>query len=247
MVWGMSFPSRFGDYWPLGKNEGEGAERANNSWSHRLREHFVASTPEEQLRLYSHKDGSEAWNYPFHAMIKFQKEIGTKPSPDEPTLTPIEPHEPLQYFQTDKGYKNLGSMIALNAGLLAVDETLKGIIERLEPEVHQFFPVEIRMPRKRLYPKQYYILVIGRYLDSFSADDSNKDAVRQWEGYDLFTHEDTKKGVGGLAFRKSIFGEASIWRQKRFTSLLTCLSDELVSEVGKAGLRIPKHYQMKEV
>lgn len=248
MVWGMSFPSSFGDYWPRGKNEGEGTERAADGWEHRLREHFVNSTPEEQARLYplgGVSAASAAWSYPFYAMMKFQKEPGSKYTPDEPPLIPIEPHEPLQFFQMERGSKNLGSMIALNAGVFAVDETVKDIIERLEPGVHQFFPVEIRMPRGKIYPVQYFVLVIGQYLDSFDPESSDECS---WERTELgnVRYDDSKAGITGLAFKKSVFGNAHLWRERRINGALTSFSDQLIAEIQKRELRIPKHFQMSE-
>jgi hypothetical protein len=75
-------------------------------------------------------------------------------------------------------YKSLGSLIKLNDRILAVDEALKAIIERLESGVHQFFPIEIMMPSDKAPSVRYYVLVIGNYCDSFIPKAVRKDLGR---------------------------------------------------------------------
>lgn len=249
MVWGMSLPSSFGEYWPEGSFESDPQQPLSAGWSDRLREFYFAQPPEKQQELFDYRGDHDlaAHSYAGFVSSKFIMEQGVSRDVETPPVNAIKPHEPPKFFQTEKNQKRLASLIKLNNRIIAVDEALKSIIERLEPRVHQFFPIEIKMRRDQVYPTQFYTLVIGQYLNSFSPEDSNPDAVKQWKGYDLYTHDETKKGVSGLAFKKSIFGEWHAWREKRFTSLLTCFSDELISEINKAELRIPKHYRMKEV
>lgn len=96
--------------------------------------------------------------------------------------------------------------------------------------MHQFFPIEIKMPKGKIFPKAYFTLVIGQYFDSYAPDKS----------------DESKKNLAGRAFSKAAFGNAHLWRDRRFP-LLNCLSDELKSALDDAGLRLPKHYRMKEI
>ena len=248
MVWGMSLPSSFGQFWPEGGFEGEIDGGPNDGWSERLKAYFQEQTPEVQKELFDWDDqgsGNRAHFYPSYASRKLRSEMGTRENSYMPPFTPIKPHELPLSFDIVRGGKSLASLIALNFGILAVDEALKEIIERLEPGVHQFFPIEIRLRNGKLYPEKYYILVIGQYFDSFSPEGSDKfsfklDKVR-------FSYENNKAGISGLAFRKSVFGGAHLWRERRIIGLLTCFSDELQAEITKAGLHIPKHYRMREV
>jgi hypothetical protein len=252
MVWGMNLPSGLGDFSPSGDFEFDRKTR-NTGWFDRLRLFYLEQTPEEQRRLFDYGDkhvGHGAAGYWPYAVGKFITEPGTRESSDRPLTTPIEPHEAPISFDTDKSYKALGSLIEFTCRILAVDEALKAIIERLEPGVHQFFPIEIRMPRDNVYPAQYYTFVIGQYLDSFSPDDSDK-----WSWHDYPDHPDfyyyhyrkDKSGITGLALKKTLFQPAILWRERRFNGILICLSDELQAEIASAGLRIPRHYRMKEV
>lgn len=249
MVWGMSLPSSFGDFWPEGRFESDPQQPLSHGWRDRLIEYFLSQTPEVQNQLYDYRgdDGLAAHRYPSYVCSKFVMEQGVALNAETPPINSIKPHECPQYYQTQKNQKNLASLIELSDRIIAVDERLKSIIGKIEPGVHQFFPIEIRMRQGAVYPISYYILVIENYQDSFCPKESEAGAINKWEGYDLYTHHDTKKGVSGLAFDGSKFGGAHLWRERRFTSLLTCFSDELMFEVAEAELRIPKHYKMMEV
>jgi hypothetical protein len=243
MVWGMTLPNGFGEFWPSGDfeclNKFEGGK-----WSKRLRLHYLEQTPDDQRRLYHCEGlsaGEVAATYPFYAMEKFTSEPGAvrKSLP----LTPIQKHESPHSFDTEKGQKELGSLIMLNSKILAVDDVLKSVIDQLEPGVHQFYPIEIKMPRGILYPKQYYTLVIGQYFDAFSVDDSKPESISRHASGAIYKPFPSN----GLAVRKAVFGNAHLWRDRSFGEELTCFSDELKVEIDKAGLRLPKHYKLKEV
>ena len=161
--------------------------------------------------------------------------------------TSIREHEPPRSFNTEKIYKTLGSLIKLNSKLLAVDETLKTLIEQLEAGIHQFYQIAIEMPKGKVYPVQYYTLVIGQYFDAFSKKDTEFGSVFEYSGGKSFRPEGSKAGMKGLAVRKSVFGNAHLWRDRSFETELTCFSDELIAEIEKAGLRMPKYNQLKEI
>ncbi|MEO9131459.1 MAG: DUF1629 domain-containing protein [Sphingomonas sp.] len=241
----MDVPSGFGEFWPEGDFEGVD-ERGSRGWSKRLIAYYEESMPEAQKALFDDGRGNGALCYMGHVFGKFTHELGTCDEPDGLPLTPIEEHEPPTSFDTDKTYTLLGSLIALNYGILAVNEALKAILQRLEPGRHQFFPIEIRMPKGKIFPELYYILVIGQYIDSFSPEHSRKESWQEaMPG--RYSHEESKKGITGLAVSHAVFGTAHLWRERRFFDLLTCFSDGLQGEIVQAGLRIPKHYQMKEI
>jgi hypothetical protein len=248
MVWVMAAPRSFGEFWPSGAfeclNKFEGSK-----WGKRLRLHYLDQTPNDQRRLYHREDipsVEAAANYPFYAMAKFKNETGTTATFLDGPLTPIEQHEAPQSFDTEKGCKTLGSLIAMNSQLIAVDEALKAIIEQLEPGIHQFFPIEIRMPRGETYPANYYTLVVGQYFDAYLRTDATLASV--YEALSAVVRSDASK-VGSTDFTvlKTVFGNAHFWRDRRFKAEIICLSDELKAEIDKAGLRLPKHYKLKEV
>jgi hypothetical protein len=238
MVWGMRLPDNFGVFWPSGEFEYD-PKKKDTGWYDRLERHYLAQAPEEQLRLYDHRflnDGESnvewgAGHYRTYVSSKFRCEFGTKdPLLHQLPVNRIELHEPPITFDTDKPYASLGSMIKLNDRIVAVDDVIKQIIERLEPGHHQFYPLEITMPNTRRFPGSYYTLVIGQWFSSYLPERSDT----------------SKKNFAGLFFSKEAFGNAHFWKD-RGTPALTYFSDELRSEIEKAGLRIPKLYKLKEV
>ena len=235
MVWGLSMPSSFGDYFPHGDYVG---------WDEELKRYYDETMPAEQKAPFLVRGPVRYFRY---VGAKFRKECGSNDINDLPPITPIKAHEPPKWYETVKTYSSLGSLIELPNQILAVDDALKSIIERLEPEVHQFFPIQITMPKGAVYPKRYFVMAIGRYFDSFSKE---KSKVGCWKdrgnGYYSALYN-LKEHLTGLAFSKTVFGNAHLWRERHMSEPEILFSDELQAEITKAGLRLPKHYQMKAV
>jgi hypothetical protein len=231
MVWGMTLPESFGEFWPSGAFE-------STSLGHQ-------GMPEGQKAFFDDGHGNGMLHYMGYAVGKFKNEVGTSVGNDPP-FTLIEAHEPPKFFTTEKGQKILGSLIMLNDSILAVDEALKAIVERLEPGVHRFYPLEIRMPRGIVYLASYYTLVIGQYFDAFSGEHTLTGSARE-RASGSFMPDISKAGMNGIAVRNAVFGNAHLWRDRTFKVELACFSDELQVEIAKAGLQIPKHYKLKAV
>jgi hypothetical protein len=250
MVWGMSIPSSFGDFWPEGEFEGLD-KNFNELWRQRLDRYYQSLPLDEQKALFDYSKGGDVTQYPTYVSQKFKNEIGTRPDDfrEMAPLNSFKPHEPPQSFVTSKGYTSLASLIKFNNRILAVDEALKEIIERFEPGMHQFFPIEIRMPRAKVYPVQYYTLAIGQYINGFVPEKSKQGSYREYgpEYPDYYSLIDSRKEISGLAHSKSALGKAHLWRERDLNGALICFSDELESAIVGAGLRLPKHYRMMEV
>ncbi|QTD56512.1 imm11 family protein [Parasphingorhabdus cellanae] len=248
MVWGMSLPSGFGEFFPMGNFEAH-IDSDDDEWGDRLKAYYKEKMSEEQKALFDDGMGNGPGAYSYYVAQKFISERGMVSGVGKPPFCPIEAHEPPRSFVTEKGYKSLGSLIMLNGRILAVDEALKTIIERLEPGEHEFSSIEVRMPRNKVYPSSYYTLFIGQYFDSFLPEKSKRESIRNhgpsYPNY--YSLEQSKKGVTGLALAKATFGSAHLWRERAFREWLICFSDELQAEIAEGGLRIPKHYQIKQI
>lgn len=167
----------------------------------------------------------------------------------------LQEHEWPDEFKTTKSHNNLGSLIKTENRILAVDQGLKNTIEKLEPDLHQFSPIKITMPKGKEYPKQYYAMVISQFHDSFSPEDSDEGS---WEdmSFDAYWGEriksfnvsiPKKQNYNGLALKKNTFGASHLWRERSLKDPDIYLSDELVSEIKRQNLRTPAIYQLKEV
>jgi hypothetical protein len=233
MAWGMALPGNFGEFFPDGDYVG---------WDEALAEYVNNHMPAEQKSLFQQTD---SYSYNYYVAEKLVSEPGLK-RPGMPPFGPIAAHEAPKCFKTVKKYASLGSLIKLTDRILAADGPLKDIIERFEPGVHHFFPIEIVMPKDVVYPKKYFVMAIGQYLASFSPEQSDPASWKnRIEGY--YGFDEGKKSMAGLALSKQVFGNAHLWRERRMLSELICFSDQLMSEITHSGLRLPKHCKLKEI
>jgi hypothetical protein len=141
--------------------------------------------------------------------------------------------------------KSLGSLLLLPNRLLAVDATLKEIIEGLEPGVHQFWPLRITMPKGEEYPVRYYGMIIRRFIDSFVPEQSVFHQVSEAEAF--YANGPTKKDYGNLTVLQSVVAGAHLWRERRLLRPEIFLSDDLQAEITRRGLRIFRHHQLKAI
>jgi hypothetical protein len=231
MVWGMALPSSFGQFFPDGNYVG---------WDEELAAYFDDKMPADQKALFERPSHT---SYARHVSEKFTSEPGLK-RPGFPPFGPIVAHEAPKRFEAEKQYASLGSLIQLNDRILAVEESLKDTIERFEPSAHYFFPIEIVMPKKLVYPKQYFVMAIGQYLDSFSPEKSDRASwAHDWQEYCSID----EGNMSGLAMSRRAFGNAHLWREHRITNDFVCFSDQLMFEITRSGLRLPKQYKLKEI
>lgn len=243
MVWGIEQPKSLGEFFPDGNLEG-------GRWPGRMMGHFHRQPADVQKALFDvPMDPLDAMQaYEGFVVDKFRCEAGsrTSPRPEHPPLTPILDHELPSSFDTEKTYNSLGSLIGLGDRITAVDAEFKGLVERLEPGTHEFYPIEIRMPKGQVFPKPLHILVVGQHFDSFVPEKSIGEPYSEIpnSGGKLEVKSGPNSRVPDLAFAQSIFGSAHLWRERRFGEWLTCLSDVLVAEIRKAGLRTPKLHKM---
>jgi hypothetical protein len=234
MAWAMAMASSFGEFFPDGDYPG---------WFERLHKYFVEKMPAEKKAGLS---GTQ--KYLTFITEKFHREIGNADFNGLPPITAIETHEPPEVFETDKRYASLGSLIKLTNRIVAVDEDLKKIIEKLEPDKHHFFPIKIIMAKGEVYPKRYYTLGVGQYLDSFSLAKSKQEGLEKNGDkgkYRIFTQ--TKPYISGIALTKTLIGGAHLWRELHIDKDLLFFSDALQAEIEKGAFHVPKHFQVLEV
>jgi hypothetical protein len=231
MVWGLLDPSGLGDFFPDGDYLG---------WEEKLKDYFDNQMPAEMKAKLQHPT-----SYAHYVANKWTLQRGTE-RPGHPPITALEDHEKPAWFETTRRYTSLASLIMFTGALWAVDEPLKNIIERLEPGVHDFWPLTITMGAKGdAYPKRFFGMVIGQFLQSFSPELSKPGSFTERNGrYRVFSS--SRKFVTGLGFSKSVIANKHLWRERQLRSPQVLLSDALRNEIAAASLCVPKHYKMKE-
>lgn len=240
MVWIMSLPSGFGEFWPDGEFE-DGDKPQVIGWDGRLKDYITALPVDRQKELMPVGDVTR---YGYFVSLKYIREVGTTVAPDLPPITPVMDQEAPRSFNASKSYKQLGDLIMLNDRILAVSEDMRAIIEVLDGGAHQFFPIDIVMPRS-IYPKTFFTFVVTNYRNSYIDINGVMPKLAPGERYNF--SKVTKGDAVQSHFQKVAFDGAHVWRERLFNEFIIMFSNEFVDCVQNAGLSMPKIYQAKEI
>lgn len=239
MVWMMSLPEGFGEFWPDGDFE-DGDNSDAVGWTGRLKAHIKNLPAEQRIELMPSGDW---FDYGYFVSTKFITEVGEKAAVDLPPVTPVLEHEAPRTFHTKKTYKELGDLLMLNDRILAVSADLKAIIENMEPGNHQFFPIDIIQPRSA-YPRQFFTIVITNHRNSFR-DPSG--LMSRWSDGRFQFSNVNKKEAAQCCFESREFAGAHLWYERLLNANLVLFSVKLAAHIQDAGLRTPKIYQARAV
>lgn len=223
----------------------EGRKGISSGWRERLMQHFENEMAAEEQAVFQDENNSGAHRYACHAVHKFALRPRLGRTIKDETVAAIRSHEVPSYFHSKGNCSKLPSLAMFAGPVFTVDEPLKAFIEWLEPGVHRFFPIEVRPIRSSPPSGPRYILVVEQELDSFSEERSNKESFRKDRGE--IRHSEKPKDMRGLAFRRADIADSHLWYERRIGGFLLCISDRLQAEIADAGLRIPRHFQMREV
>ena len=236
MAWALKQPDGFGQYWPDGNFGNHLPNGGYQTWHEQLRVYARANMTVEQKKQFEIDGNTDT----LHISSKFRSGNDTVVFEECPTS-----------FDTVKTYKELHSMVATESRVLAVNEDLKNLIELFEPGVHQFFPFEINMPKGKVFPKQYYILIIRRHLEGVLPvegtcrnESYTSNGKKKFRFYPL---NGNKSGYSQLNVSNAAIGQAHIWRDKRMNNPNVFISDALQKAIKEADLTIFRHYKVKEV
>lgn len=189
-------------------------------------------------------DGSVA-DYCYRVSEAFTKEVKIPGSIKSSVRMPDLDELP-QELRLQKSYTDLGAMINTRDRLLAVDESLRDIIEALEPGVHRFWPLRLTTANHSAHPKRYFGLIIGRFLDSFHPEATAPESVTGAH-YQKQASDTTKAVFATLAMKADHIGQAHLWRERQLIRPSIFFSDILQAEIVNAGLSIPKHHKLKVI
>jgi len=246
MVWGMNHPPGSNGFFLPGEFEGA-AGIASNGWRQRLMKHFVDHMPVGEQAIFQDENNAGAHWYACHAVNKFSIRRNIYHTSLEGADERIRDHERPLYFQARGNLEKLASLATFSGPVLTVDEALRSFIEWVEPNVHTFVPIEVRRARDSAAVGSRYILVVERRIDSFSEVQSDASSFKHTTDPSYVWHAKKAASMRNLAFRREVFGDAHLWIEQRFCSYLLCMSDRLQAEISDSGLRIPRHWPMKEV
>lgn len=107
-----------------------------------------------------------------------------------------------------------------------ISDSVKNIIEKFEPDVHQFLPVDIIWKNGSLAGRRY-VLVICRRLDSIHRGLSTMDFVPP-----LWRTGPNQR----MVFDRSKIGDAHLWRDKHLLTSAAFASNDLGEALRDAGV-----------
>ena len=147
MAWGVMEPYGLGQYY---------LECDLPGWDEKIRDYYINEMSDDEKRRLGMEDGLHYSRF----ASKYDGRMG-----------PLEDYALPSDVQTVRGFKELPSMVTLGS-LFLVDEPLKAIIEAIEPNKPQFWPMKITMPKGKEYPVPYYGMIILQSRDSFLPEQS---------------------------------------------------------------------------
>lgn len=173
----------------------------------------------------------------------------------------LTPDEVPPRLTLEKRRKSIPGGFQTANGLIIVNGQVHDILERLDPGVHQFLPVELCFKNGDRPEGQYFVINITVKQDSIVAappgvDPSDKFIVirddagnfkglenvgKDWDSLLIRTH---KKKV---TLQKSALSGVNLWREKRVSGLELFVSDAFFDAMKEQGLKFYKNFRAKEV
>lgn len=248
MVWGMQMPDSFGKYFIPGTFEFADDPTGAESWTERLEMYYRVGMPEDKkLKFQRQGEKHGAMTYKFFVLYKFIEEHGVEPDPHTPPLTAVEEAEAPKWFSAEKSHRVLGDVVEFVDRIKGVSGKMRDIIERFEPGVHQFFPIEIMLPNGSVFPEPYYTLAIRNWRDSVIANPQMLDpAFQRLEEISPGSYLTQLSSFRKLRFNRESIQDAHFWCERFFGQRLLCLSDRMMDAFTEAGLDLPTAQHLAE-
>lgn len=231
MTWGIMLPTNFGSFFPDGSYVDAEAKATD---------HFENALSDEERNELA----------PVVARFGVTKLLANASRKFSSGGKRVEDYEKPTEVRTRKTYKKLGSFIQLYQGLMAVDQKLKDLIEEIEPGVHQFWPIQITMPKGVAYPKPFYGLVNQNTRMGFSREATNScfwkelsPGIPVWKPVEPYN-----ESIPNLAISKQEVVGAHLWQDGSLMYPKYSFSNELMDAIKAAGLSLPpERYKMAEI
>lgn len=201
------------------------------NWRNDLRKIFEFDMDDEQRKTYG--------NLPTEYIIRTAKKFVDSPGVIARNEYPID-------FRLESSQRKFGSLLELESGILAVDDNLKALIERLEPATHLFWSINIYHKNGSKTEKNYFGFIINQFFDSFIPDKSSE-FYTHTNGKSYHANDFSLKCFSNICLDASIAKNKSIWRETKLISPEIMISDQLCDEIKKHGLKIFKHYKMGSI
>ena len=160
--------------------------------------------------------------------------------------TPIELDKVPSYVVVRKPRPELPDMFWGQASLLVVSGAYHDIIERLDPGLHQMWPIEMRRKRKGPYPGRWYGLNIRPRAKAISPAESDTKIAKGSERLGTPDHIRVQNSFK-VAVRKDALPDVNLWWDDGLDGPVILCSDALRDAVVAEGLKSIPLIKAKEV
>ena len=165
---------------------------------------------------------------------------------------PIKPdHMPTMLYPTKKVTKYPDYFTYGGAGLV-VSEKFRSVVESLEPDRHQFFPIKIMSKSKKNHLADMFIMIICNRLDTVHAEKTNRYFHRNtvWRQR-AHNREDPNrlqwKGKDRLVIDSSKIGDHHLWFDKHLNIMDgPLMSNQLKTTLEAAGMHHVTFVEVEE-
>jgi len=155
------------------------------------------------------------------------------------------PEETPQHLVLDRPGKHPRDIFQTHNGAMVVSQALRGLMEEMDPECHQFMPLTIDNLSDG---KNWFILNVHAKQDSIVDEESDveqrfESTGKEMMGIPSFGYETIPLK---LTFRKSEMRDLNLWRERRYKGYLFC-SDKFEEKIRNEKLKFFKFIQAREI
>lgn len=151
--------------------------------------------------------------------------------------------------------RDMPNVMSFREGYL-INESIRTIIEKHDPGIHGFWPVNLKWRNGKEIADQYWLLNLGRRLETICEESSSVVIKRNQSGHPfqkICVFEKTKYSDTGdkeadmlkkplpIVLKKETIGDAALWTEAHFgykAPVANIMSDALYEELKGAGLKI---------
>ena len=146
---------------------------------------------------------------------------------------PTLPDEMPKLLVADKPRKIWPDTFMTTNGLLVVNGDVRAVIEKLDPNTHQFFPLTFRTKRGVIIDGPWFAMNVSKKQDTLAMGRCHLVFSEKYPDTGNLFHEDTKDGE--ITVDPALQSKLNLWRESRVEMSLLG-SNALVLELEKQGL-----------
>ena len=145
-----------------------------------------------------------------------------------------------QYSTRPEGLQPLPDWMGTNGAgyVTVVSDRFRQAIEDLEPNVHQFIPIEIRRREDgAVYEGQYFYLIFQQHAFTVDAERSDAITIKQDQPDDPVIYSKNSRvhrGIPDIVLRADRVGDMHLWREFHSNKGIEVISEKIVWSGGTA-------------